>query len=673
VATAQLTEPLALPDEDPATDVSGSSRTVRNLPLIVAAALLLIVVYAAFDHGAASPAAGARVEIAVAAVGMLAAASWLGLGGRLTASRSALAGLGLLAAFAVWSGISLIWSVAPDQTWIELNRSVAYVLVVGTAIAVGASHPRAPTLVGTGFFAVALIVAIYSLGQKLVPGLHVTGVFDLNQTGSIPRLQEPIGYWNALALFVVLGVPMALHLAADASRSRFWRLLAACGLELMLLTIAFTLSRGGLLALGVALVVAVWGARGQLRALAWLALCAVAAVPPLVLGLADHSLSGAGVPLGSRETSGAVLAAVLVGSLIVLALGGRGLMRLEPRLRLGPAVQRPARRAAVAVLVLLVAAGVVAAIATGFTSPHAPSNVNANRLLSTDSYRWLWWKEAANAFADRPLGGWGAGSFGVVHLMYRQNTLPVQQPHSLPLQFLSETGVVGALLGIGALALLAFAAARSVRRTPRRGFEVALLAAAAAYLVHCLYDWDWNIPALTIPALMFLGVLAGRGTPATAVDDALCPSFGLGTRAAGLVVATLWLGLFALSAALPSLAASKANSALIKASSSSPAALRAATADARRATSLDPLADNGLRAQALIASHQKHLARARYYLERAVEREPSDELAWEELGQVDLFLGDLAGTRQAARRVIALDPRGPSAAGIRRSGLNGGT
>lgn len=646
---------------------------LRKLPLVIAAALLLIVLYAAFDHGAASLIAGTRVEVAVAAVAALAAAGWLGLGGlRLTVSRSALAGLGLLAAFAVWSGISLLWSVAPDQTWVELNRVVAYALVAGIAIAVGASHPRASELVGTGFFAIALIVAIYALGQKLVPGLHISGVFDLNQTGGIPRLQEPIGYWNALALFVVLGVPMAVHLAADAGRPARSRLVAAGGLEVMLLTIGLTLSRGGLLALAVALLLAIAGARARLRALAWLALSALATVPPLLLGLTDHSLSAAGVALGSRETAGAVLAAVLVGSLIALVLAGRALLLFEPRLRLGPSLQRHARYAGWVVLALLIAAGVVAAIVTGFTSGRAPSNVTPNRLLTTDSYRWLWWKEAANAFASRPLGGWGAGSFGVVHLIYRQNTLPVQQPHSVPLQFLSETGIVGALLGLGALGLLAFAAARGARRQQARGLEMALAAAAAAYLVHCLYDWDWSIPALTIPALLFIGVLAGAGTPATAADDPLRPAAGLGARAACLAAATLWLGFFVISAVLPSLAASKANAALIEAASASSARLDAAESNAKRASSLDPLSDAGLRAQGLIAVHRHKIARARYYLERAVERQPSDELAWDELGQVDGLLGDRSGVRHAARQVLALDPRGPNAQSIRRSGLLSG-
>jgi hypothetical protein len=52
-------------------------------------------------------------------------------------------------------------------------------------------------------------------------------------------------------------------------------------------------------------------------------------------------------------------------------------------------------------------------------------------------------------------------------------------------------------------------------------------------------------------------------------------------------------------------------------------------------------------------------------MEEAVGRDPSDELPWSELVQLDLFLRDRPGERQAARRVIALEPRGPGAEELR--------
>jgi hypothetical protein len=643
--------------------------------MLIGGALLALILYAAFDHGAVGLAPGARVEVALAVIAAVAAAAWLGLDAlHFRASPIASWGLVLLGAFVLWSGLTVLWSVAPDQTWVEVNRGLSYVVVLALGIALGATGPRAPGLIARGFLSVAAIVAVYALGQKLVPGLHVSGVFSLNQTGSIPRLQEPIGYWNALALFLVLGVPAALQLAVDPTRAPRRRLIAAAALELLLLTIGLTLSRGGLIALVVALVIGVAGAGRRLPSLAWLVLVALATVPPLVLGLTLHSLADAGVSLGGREAGGAILVGALVVSLAGLYGGGRTLLGHESRLRGSAAGEQWARRASRAGLAGLVLSAVVLALVTHawqhFTSPTAPSNFSPSRLLSTDSYRWLWWKEAAHAFVARPLGGWGAGSFGVVHLIYRQNTLPVQQPHSVPLQFLSETGVVGVLLGVGGLALLLVAAVRSARRwelTPaERGAAMALVAGAAAYFVHFLYDWDWDIPAVTLPVLLFVGVLVGAGrTGLPSSGEPARPPLSLGTRALATTGATLWLCLFVVSALLPSLAASDSRAALVEASSSSRTALADAQAAARRASSLDPLSDAGLRAEASIALHRRQLTRARYDLQQAVGREPSDALAWNELREADGFLGDRAGARQAAGRVIALDPRGPAARALR--------
>ncbi len=230
MATAQLRGALEGPPAEDAVSAAAPPQAVVGVPAFIAGALLVVILYAAFDHGAVALASGTRVEVAIALIGALAAAAWLGLDAlALPRSRVALGALALLSAFAVWCGVTLLWSVAPDQTWIEFNRAFAYAAVVGLGMALGTGHPQVRALLADGFFVVAVLVAVYALGQKLVPGLHLGGVFDLNQTGSIPRLQEPIGYWNGLALFAVLGVPLGLRQAIDARRSPPSRLLAAAG------------------------------------------------------------------------------------------------------------------------------------------------------------------------------------------------------------------------------------------------------------------------------------------------------------------------------------------------------------------------------------------------------------------------------------------------------------
>jgi hypothetical protein len=645
-------------------------------PKMLAFALLAAIAYAAAAHGATSSAAQQRLQIGLALVAAFAAGAWLWTGTlRLAAPRLATAGTVLLGAFAIWSGITLLWSVAPDQTWIELNRTIAYVLVLCLAIALGASYARAVQVIATGFWVIALAISCYGLGQKLVPGLHAHGVFNLNQTGPVSRLQQPFGYWNALALFIAIGIPVALAITVDQSAARRKRVVGVASLELTLLAFGCTFSRGGTLALilGLAAGVALGGA--WLRSLVWLATGALATAPPLVFALTNRSLTAANVSLADREVAGAVLAALLAASLIVLIVAARTLIEREHVLELGPAATRRAawRLAAIAAALL---AGVVIALSlsprgfdgtishawTAFTRTHVVSNSRPNRLLAADAQnRWVWWKEAAGAIRDRPLGGWGAGSFPVVHLLYRHDTLSVREPHSVPLQWLVETGVIGAALAIGGVVLLLATAVRGTRTRPRGGERLlmaALTAGAVSYAVQALYDWSWDVPGVTVPVLVFVGVIAGSLAPREPKADLPLLGSGRTLRALVLVLVTLGLSSYALSALLPNLAASKARSALVTAASGSPQALARAHKAAALASTLDPLSGAGLKAQAAIATQRGQPRLARTYLLDAVTRNPSDAEAWSQLANVELVTGNVEDARTAATRALQLDPQG---------------
>ncbi len=661
--------------------------------LALAAALLLLCVYAAFAHGAVSPSAQERVELLVAVIAAGGAAAWLWNGSlRVRAPAGVYVAVVALGAFALWSGVTLAWSVAPDQTWSECNRAVTYVIVLVLAIAAGASHPRALAVVGYGFLAACLAVTAYALGQKLAPGLHIGGLLDLDQTSLLPRLQEPFGYWNALALFIAMGIPVALSLAMQPARSTRLRLGALAAIVLMLQTIAFTYSRGGVIALVVALAVAVVLSGSRLRGLLWLSLAVTASLPALVIGLLSHPLTAVDVGLAARERAGAQLAVVLAACLLLLVLAGTRLIGLERRMRVSELQARRIGRvlwgvvaAALIVAVLAVTlsprglGGTVSHAWQSFTATRATSVYDPGRLLSADSEnRWVWWKEAAGAFSDRPFGGWGAGSFGVVHLLYRRDTLSVQQPHSVPLQFLAETGIVGALLALAAAALLLRAGVRAVRgrgEASARLLAAALLAGAVAYAVHELYDWDWDIFGVTLPVLLILGTLVGslasdRGSvEVTPLVRASSP--GRGIRVIGLVLAGLCLVSFAASVVIPRLAASRASEALLQASTAPAGRLSAALATALDASRLDPLSDAGLKAAATIAVHRGDPVRARRYLLAAVGRDPTDGSAWQQLAVEDLRMGADREGLAAAQRATALDPEGRGPIALARAAVLG--
>jgi len=643
-------------------------------PSALIVALLLLLLYAAFAHGADSDPAEARVQVGLSALGALAGVAWLWSGTIRVAARSAaLAGIALLTAFAVWSAITLLWSVAPDQTWLELNRDLAYVIVLALAFAAGASHRRALETVAAGYLLVALAVTVYGLAQKAAPELHINGIFNFNQTAEYARLQAPFDYWNALALFVAFAVPIALVIAVDRERPRRIRLASLLAVELMLLVIGLTYSRGGVIALVVAVAVSIKFGGARLRTLILLAAAAVATMLPLWVALTLSPLSQANVPVGQRETPGVQFALVLLISLGALFAVGRRLLDREPRFELSPERMRRLLRlvaitTGVVVMIGLVAValssrglgGSITHVWHSFTTPHTANVNDPNRLVSVSSAnRWVWWKEAVGAWSARPLAGWGAGSFQVLDLLYRTTgSLTVQDAHSVPLQWLAETGIIGALLAIGSYALLLAGGVDTVRRKSgrERAFAAALLACGVAYAVHAFYDWDWDMPGVTFPVLVFLGVLAGAGVARPTRRGLQRPP---GARALALGVCTFVLCVYALSAALPSIASTKASAALTTAGeTSSRVVLEHAEQTAELASRLDPLSDEGLKAGASIAGYLRQGSQALTDLLQAVRRDPSDEQAWEQLAGLELELRDVRATRQAVERVLQLDPYG---------------
>lgn len=664
---------------------SAAGETSSGAAILLLAALSLLILYAAFDHGAISISAQARVQAALSVIAAVAAAVWVWSGAlRLAVRPMALAGLGALAAFAVWSGVTVVWSVAPDQTWLEFNRALTYVLALGVALLAGASHRRSIEVLANGALLVAFAVTLYALGQKVLPGFHVPGLFNLNQTQLVPRLQEPFGYWNALGLFVAFGVPIGLAVAVDSERLPRVRLAGLAAVELMLITVGLTYSRGALLAVVCGLIVGVGLSGARLRSLLWLALAAVAMVAPLVLSLTDHVLTDVSVSLARRERAGLVLLAVLVASLVALWLAGKRVIELESRVRMSPEVSRRIGQLLAGALAVALIGGVIAVSVSSrgltgtvshavdsFTTREETSDLKPSRLLSVASQnRVVWWKEAVGAFSDRPLAGWGAGSFPVVHLVYRRNSLSVKQPHSVPLQWLAETGIIGALLAIGAYGLLTAAGVGSVRRKEgsERLIAASLLAVVVIYGIHALFDWDWDIPGVTLPVLVAVGVLVGsdrlgtarsvRSRQAGAPLPTRVPAAGPAARTVTLLALAGALCAAALSGVVPSLAAGRASAALVAATSSSGSALKQARADAAEATRLNPFSDAGLVASATIAIRTGQNMQARTYLLRAVKRDPHDVRAWQRLTVVDLALGLTAGTFNAIQHVVALDPKG---------------
>ena len=642
-------------------------------PVLLLSAVVALLAYALFAHGAERQPGEGWLEVGLAALALVAGASAL-LGGpiRARAPRTAWWGVAALALFAAWSGLSLAWSIAPDRTWEELNRAIAYALAAGLGLALGASVPRAVERAATGWLIAACLVALYALGGKVLPGFHVHPFFDLDHTAVVARLRAPLEYWNALALVCVLAVPVAVRIASDDSRGARPRIAALLATYLLALVVGLTYSRGGIVAMVVVAIVVTAFGSARLRGLLVLASAFAATAVPLAVAFHRLGLKANAAPLELRIHDGRILLAIVVACALLLAGAGILFLQAERRVAWTPERERRTWRVlaiGAALLAVLLVAGVaqsdrglrgsVRHVVDDFTTVKEASVFDPARLVSTNSgNRWVWWKEAAGAWSDRPLTGWGAGSFARLHERYRTDQLPVTQAHSVPLQALAETGLVGALLlYAGFLALLAAAIAR-VRALPHgreRELSVALLAAAAAWLAHGIFDWDWNIPGVTAPVLVLLAVVAAVPRPARG-RVALPAEPRTGGRVLALAGATFAALAILVSALLPAFADSRADAAAAEASAGTPAALQTGAAHADLAARLDPLAVRPLFVGSAIEEGRGRLLNARALLLKAAARDPDDPDVWTRLAGLALRLADRAGFEQAAHRALTLDP-----------------
>ena len=115
-------------------------------------------------------------------------------------------------------------------------------------------------------------------GVALLSRLHPDWFSNAQQTGRIlgseDRLSYPLNYWNALAALTAIGVPLLLQLASGA-RLVLTRAAAAAALPAMMLVLYLTLSRGGIAATAIAVLIFLAFASDRLPKLVTLAIALV--------------------------------------------------------------------------------------------------------------------------------------------------------------------------------------------------------------------------------------------------------------------------------------------------------------------------------------------------------------------------------------------------------------
>jgi O-antigen ligase len=562
-------------------------RAIRELPL---AASLLLVGLALFFGG--GPGSGS--------------VPWLGGGALLVlvvliATRGVPTGwqwLLPLAALTAWLALSISWSALPDRSWDYANRTFVYLLFALLGLWLVARTRE----LALGLMALFGAVLAWALLGKVLPVVYDYGPPDVG------RLRGPIGLWNQLALVAAFALPLALW------RRRLEGLLVG---YLAIVALFLTYSRGGLIT--AVLVVAAWFALDDERLESARTLLAAAVPAAVVVGIAFAlpGVTGDGQSSHVRWRDG-----LIFGVLLILGAIAAAQLRRVP-------LPRVPRRALIGTGVVAVAALIVVVVVKGGGSGAVGNG--GGRLADTSSnFRFTWWQQAVHGWEHDKLLGTGAGTFHVTNLLYRTSYLDfTTEPHNVPLQFLTEAGIVG-------LALFLLAAAALLRVAHgRQKHELALALLLPAYFVHSLVDIDWDFVAVSAPAFVAAGALAG-GLPVRRVS----PFGSLVAAGAALLAFGVLL--------LPWLGERWSAEATV-----APPA-RAVTL-AKRARSVDPLLVEPLWALAFAAELRGNLPTAFAYYREATRKQPKNADTWLLAGQFAYAHGCMRAAYDNLEKFTELD------------------
>ena len=570
--------------------------------------------------------------------------------------RSTVVAIGLLAAFAAWSLMTIGWAAVKGMAWEGGNRALVYV-VVYALFALWPWRPNvAAVLLGTFSVAVAVIGAgavLLTIRSDDPLEAFVGGLFA-----------EPVGYHNANAALFVIAFWPALLLGSRREVPPLARgvLLAAAALLLPLAILSQ--SRGSLLVFPVAaaIVFAITPNRARLL---------VTSAPVVATALlALDALLGVYNPGDGPEAVRTLVeardaVAPLVAAVLVL---GTVLAFLDRRIELPPRIARVGSRSlgaaavtgcAVAILVLLPAdpTGRAGDAWREFKAGHVPDTGSSHFTSGLGSNRYDFWRVGLAEFADSPVEGIGADNFAVPYVRERRSDEEPLYPHSLEIQVLSQTGLLGAALFLGFFVAAGLAVARARHLGAfGRAVAAAALSSCVYWLGHGSGDWLWEFPGLAAPALACLGLAAGLGRAAGVEAKGGSVRrrrlFAASAATVGIAGAT--------SLTLPWLSAKEVDAAA--AWRSDP---RAAFDRLERARALNPLSERSDLLAGAIASRGRDWPRMRAAFERALERNPSSWYAEFELGVVDAVQGRRDSALEHLERARRLNPREPALAVLR--------
>jgi O-antigen ligase len=131
-----------------------------------------------------------------------------------------------------------------------------------------------------------------------------------------------------------------------------------------------------------------------------------------------------------------------------------------------------------------------------------------------DNPRWSYWNASLDDYVAHPLLGSGAGTYWLYWTAHPRPVLDALDAHSLYVEALAELGLVGLALIVVFLGSAAHAAYRYAAGAIWAGALV-----VAVYAVHAAVDWDWELPVVTLSAVLAAGavLVQSRRDPRTVV------------------------------------------------------------------------------------------------------------------------------------------------------------
>lgn len=605
---------------------------------LVRLAVASAVFWLAFDHGSFTT--GQRAAVGVVVWWAIAVVV---VGGLMRFRPGPLGGIavGALLALAALDLSSVFWSHDPTSAVAEFERVLVYAGIAIVALIACAAFGVAA--IADGIAGGIAAIAFLSLASRCFPSISADRSPPTFVALSQNRLSYPLDYWNGLAIFVALALPLLIWHASSPNSAPWRRALAVAPVPAIIAVIYLASSRGGAAVALVGSVVFFVATDRRWRVCASGAVAAGAAAGGVLL--LQHSPRLVNGPLGTAASraEGHRAAWVFVGLCVAAGVGQFVLTGLEP-------AEPRSRRALGRSLAGAAVCGVVAAMIAlhpiaqfhEFTRPPHPGNatIQTHLLAANGSGRWQQWAAAVNEWEKHPLLGGGAGSYYRWWLQHGSLALQVRNAHSLYLETLGELGGVGFVLLVVALgAGLVAGACRVLAGGNRRHLAAAVLGSYCGFLVGAGIDWIWQLAAVGAVGVCLLGMLTVG-----------CPGVRGGWPAPALAGGGFVIALFMIILLLGESRLSDSYTA------ASDGRLAEAAADASVAQRLEPWATPPLLQLALIQEQRGDLPDARRFVRLALDRDHGDWQLWLVSARLDLELGRGALARAALLRAASLNP-----------------